>query len=144
MPGDASRENGKKGGRPEGSKSRSTLEKEAMRELLRTRVARRFQALIDAQITNAEGLKYLVVRDTKTGKFLRVTEALAKAKQDLPPGEERIEVWEKDPCVQAFTDLMNRALDKPKEQEQEIKVTGALELVTRRLLAARKRLAERG
>ena len=36
--------------------------------------------------------------------------------------EEIIEVWEKDPSVQAFTDLMNRTLDKPAEQ---VKVTGA-------------------
>jgi hypothetical protein len=30
--------------------------------------------------------------------------------------EEVIEVWEKDPSVQAFTDLMNRTIDKPIEQ----------------------------
>ncbi len=47
----------------------------------------------------------------------------------------------KDPSVQAFTDLMNRALDKPKEQPQELQISGSLELVSARLLAARKRLA---
>jgi hypothetical protein len=31
--------------------------------------------------------------------------------------------------VQAFTDLMNRALDKPKEQEQELEVKGALRII---------------
>lgn len=85
--------------------------------------------LIQAQIANAQGLKYLVVRDKKTGKFLRVTEAMAKAKQDaLDESEEIIEVWEKDPSVQAFTDLLNRALDKPKEQEQEINLDAKLEI----------------
>ena len=41
---------------------------------------------------HVKGLSYLVVRDTKTGKLLRVTEAMAKAKLgedacsvDLPP-----------------------------------------------------------
>ena len=33
---------------------------------------------------------------------------------------EVIEVWEKDPSVQAFTDLLNRAIDRPMEQEQQI------------------------
>jgi hypothetical protein len=40
----------------------------------------------------------------------------------LGDDEEIIEVWEKDPSVQAYTDLLNRALDKPAEQVQ---VTGA-------------------
>ena len=76
--------------------------------------------MLEAQLAYAQGLKDPVVRDTKTGKFIRVTEAMAKAK--LGQHEEIIEVWEKDPNVPAFTDLMSRALDKPKEQEQEIKV----------------------
>jgi hypothetical protein len=29
-----------------------------------------------------------------------------------------IDVWERDRSVQAFTSLLNRALDKPKEQER--------------------------
>jgi hypothetical protein len=29
-----------------------------------------------------------------------------------------IDVWEKERSVQAFTSLLNRALDKPKEQER--------------------------
>jgi len=78
--------------------------------------------LIDAQMANAEGIKYLVVRDAKSGKFLRVSEGVAK----LADGEELIEVWEKDPSIQAFSDLMNRALDKPKEQEQEVSLNGGL------------------
>ena len=30
--------------------------------------------------------------------------------------EETLEVWEKDPSVHAFADLMNRTIDKPSEQ----------------------------
>jgi hypothetical protein len=30
--------------------------------------------------------------------------------------EETVEVWEKDPSVHAFADLMNRTIDKPSEQ----------------------------
>lgn len=101
-------------GRPKGSKDKGTLEKEALRELLRARVAQAMTPLVEAQIANAIGIKYLVVRDKKSGKFLRVTEAMAK--QKLGQGEELVEVWEKDPSVYAFTDLMNRTIDKPKEQ----------------------------
>lgn len=110
-------------GRPKG---KQTLEKEAIREITRQRVARRLLPLVDAQISNALGLKYLVVRDKHTGKFVRVTEAMARHKQALADNEEIIEVWEKDPSVQAFTDLMNRASDKPKEQEQTVTHEGEL------------------
>jgi DNA-directed RNA polymerase subunit K/omega len=89
-------------------------------------------------MANAKGLKYLVVRDKKTGKFERVSEALARAKQDSEDGREEIEVWEKDPSVQAFTDLMNRALDKPKEQAQDVNLT-IHDDVIKHLNAARKR-----
>lgn len=105
---------------PKGYKTQKTIAKEAAREALRQIILQRMERLVDAQLAHAEGLKYLVVRDKKSGKFLRVTEAMAKAKQaKVAEGEEIIEVWEKDPSVQAFTDLMNRAIDKPSEQVQE-------------------------
>ena len=93
---------------------RTGFDKERARLKMREKVWARMDSLIDAQISHAEGLRYLVVRDKQTGKFLRVTETMAKAK--LGQNEEIIEVWEKDPSVQAFTDLMNRTIDKPAEQ----------------------------
>ena len=93
-----------------------------------------------AQIENAKGLNFLVVRDKRNGKFLRrVTEDGEIA---LNSETEIVEIWAKDPSVQAFTDLMNRALDKPKEQEQEFKLTGDAELF-KRLDAGRLRNAGR-
>lgn len=121
MPGNSARINGRKGGRP---KQKATMDKLAAREYVRQRVIAALGPLIDAQLANAQGLKYLVLRDQKTGKFTRVTEALARQKQGS--SEEVIEVWEKDPSVQAWTDLMNRALDKPAEQEQAVKLSGTL------------------
>lgn len=111
-------------GKPKGYRAPKTLAKEQARELVRQRITAELQPLLDAQIANARGLKYLVVRDTKTGKFVRVGEALARQKQGRT--EETIEVWEKDPSVQAFTDLLNRALDKPAEQEQAVALSGTL------------------
>jgi len=129
-------------GRKKGSASLEWLQtKEAARDALRARVMPRMIEMVDAQISNAVGIKYLVVREKKTGKFLRVTEAMAKQKQELADGEEIIEVWEKDPSTPAFTDLMNRAIDKPKEQEQEIKLTGEKDLIAA-LLRGRQRAAE--
>lgn len=106
--------------------------------MVRVRITAKLGPLIDAQIENAQGLKYLVTRDKGSGKFIRVTEAMAKAGK----GEEIIEVWEKDPSVQAFTDLLNRALDKPKEQQIEIKVTNEEERIAK-LYEGRKRAAAR-
>lgn len=131
------------GGKPKGYKAPQTLQKEAAREFVRAKVTNALAPMIDAQIANAQGIKYLVVRQKSSGKFVRVTEAMAMAKakgSDLGEDEEIIEVWEKDPSVQAFTDLVNRAIDKPKEQEQEIKISGTLNIVER-LRAARRRLS---
>jgi hypothetical protein len=91
------------------------MAKDAARELVRQAITAHLEPLIAAQVANAKGLQYLVYRDKKTGKFERV-----KSLEDVNQDDERIEVWEKDPSVQAFTDLLNRAIDKPKEQVQEI------------------------
>jgi hypothetical protein len=112
------------GGKPKGHQTPATLDKQAARDYVRQRVSDQLGPLLDAQIANAVGLKYLITRDKRTGKFVRVTEAMARVKSGTD--EEIIEVWEKDPSVQAFTDLLNRALDKPAEQEQAVAVQGTL------------------
>lgn len=109
-----------KRGPQKGAKYAKTLEKEAIRAHIRARVAAELDPLLDAQLANAKGLKYLVARDPKTGKFERIAEAQVNP-------ETVIEVWEKDPSVQAFTDLLNRAADKPIEAV-EMDVTGELKV----------------
>ena len=126
MPGDASRRNGLKGGRPKGTRGRGTMDKIAAREFVRQQVTAELRPLLNAQFANAKGLKYLVTRDAKTGKFTRVTQAMLAASEGDP--DVHIEVWEKDPSVQAFTDLMNRALDKPAEQKQEVDLDVSLKI----------------
>ena len=64
---------------------------------MRNAVIAHLRPMLEAQIAHAQGLKYLVVRNSKTGKVVRVTEMMAKAK--LGKDEEIIEVWEKDPNV---------------------------------------------
>jgi len=112
-------------GRKPGSLNPSTITKEAAREALRQIVLADMRELVGAQLAQAKGLSYMVVRDKSSGKFLRVAENQAA---ELKPDEQIIEIWEKDPSVQAFTDLMNRALDKPKEQEQDLNIQGAIEI----------------
>lgn len=130
-------------GPKKGAKYAPTIAKEQAREVARALITAELAPMIQAQIANAKGIKYLVVRKKSTGQFVRVTEAMARQKNKLTDDEEIIEVWEKDPSVQAFTDLLNRALDKPKEQELEVKVTGMEDLFAR-LDAGRKRNAARG
>jgi hypothetical protein len=109
-------------GMPKGTKTKKTLDKEAAREVLRELVKASMGPLVAAQISNATGIHYLVVRDKASGKFLRVGSGRAET---LKPDEEIIEIWEKDPSVQAFTDLMNRTIDKPIDQV-EMAHSGAL------------------
>lgn len=101
------------GGRPKGSKGKGTLDKEAARALLREMVTASMGPMVQAQIANASGIRFLMVREKNSGKFVKVGKDAA---EKLDPEQEIIEVWEKDPSVQAFTDLMNRTLDKPIEQ----------------------------
>lgn len=105
-------------GKPKGVLWPSTLDKLAAREYVRQKITAALDPILDAHIANAIGRRYLVKRDKRTGKFIGVTEAMAKA--ELGSDEEIIEVWEKDPSAQASMDLLNRAIDKPKEQEQEV------------------------
>lgn len=125
---------------PKGHKTQKTLSKEAGRELLREMVMAQMQPMVDAQVANAMGLQFLVIREKKSGKFVkRVTEAQGKI--TLRPEHEVVEIWGKDPSVQAFTDLMNRTLDKPKEQPLEIEL-GVRDL-GERIRAARQRAGKR-
>lgn len=119
-------------GPKKGSKHASTITKEQAREALRQIVLREMDALVSAQLAQAKGLSYMVVRDKATGKFLRVAEDQASK---LNPDEQVIEIWEKDPSIQAFTDLMNRAIDKPKEPEQEVRVALVSEMSDEELAA---------
>jgi hypothetical protein len=123
-------------GAPKGNQNGMDVEKVRLRQIARNLIAPEMPALIAAHVKHALGLSYLVYRDKETGKFTRV-----KALEDVDQSENTIEVWEKDPSQQSFTDLMNRLLDKPAEQVQEIALSGSLTLEDK-LTAARNRLAK--
>jgi uncharacterized protein YfbU (UPF0304 family) len=87
-------------------------------------------AMHEAQIKNALGIRYLVSRDRKTGKFTKLTEAEAEARSKdgkWQRDNEILEVWDERPNVQAYTDIMNRVLGKPTEHLEQT-VQGGLEI----------------
>lgn len=131
-----------KRGPQKGAVYQPTKDKAQAREALRAVVIQHMDEMVSAQIAHAKGLKYLIVRNIKTGKFERVSKEQMEKLLDAGDEEtlERLEIWEKEPSVPAFSDLLNRALDKPADH---MEITGAdggpLELINR-LAAARKRL----
>lgn len=124
-------------GRKKGTKLQKTLDKEAGRAALREIVLRHMEEMTASQIEAAKGLRYLVKRSKQGGTFTAVTKEQVDAGL-FDDSSVIIEVWDKQPSTPAFTDLMNRALDKPKEQPHEVNVTATVNLVDR-LREARKR-----
>lgn len=129
-------------GKKKGTKWPSTLQKEAARAKSSAYIIERLQAIWDAQITSALGIRHTFMRD-KSGRFVQLTDPQQIA-EALNSGEEGKYYWtfSKDPSAQAAQLLTAYALDKPKEQEQEIKLTGEAELL-QKLMAGRLRAAKK-
>lgn len=104
------------GGKPKGHKSAARLSKEALHARIQALVSAEVDAMTLAQIAQAKGLSYLVVRQKDTGKIVRLAEHGAKLK--LADDEAVVEVWSKDPSTPAYTDLINRADGKPIERHE--------------------------
>lgn len=68
MAGQASRANGRKGGRPKGAKSSATIEREAVLRAYRQRVCQQADRLLDAELTVAFGCSYLYRKPKKAEK----------------------------------------------------------------------------
>src|SRR5215471_14896600 len=107
-------------GWPKGKKWPSTLRKEEARELVRQYVTERLPQFLDAMSDNITGIRHLMMRDPKTGKFERITGDAKQIDKALKTTN-AVWIYTKDPNVQAFTDLLNRCIDKPAEHVQ---VTG--------------------
>jgi hypothetical protein len=60
-------------GKPKGHKAKSTIAKEAAREIARQIITRELEPLIQAQIANAKGIDHFFLRNEKTKQFERVT-----------------------------------------------------------------------
>jgi CRISPR/Cas system-associated endonuclease Cas1 len=106
-------------GKKKGNKWPSTLAKEAARELAREIITAGMKPILRAQMAHAVGIGHLYTRD-KTGKFTRI-ESEARIDELLTQEREGRDYWifAKDPSTQAFTDLMNRAIDEPKAAKMD-------------------------
>jgi hypothetical protein len=126
-------------GLPRGYKFPKTLEKEAAREFVRTLITSGLKPLIQSQMVHALGIGHVYTRDKK-GKFSKI-EDQDHIDRLVTEGTEGTDFWlfSKDPSAQSFKELIVYALDKPKEQVQEVHVSGSVELVGR-LSGARQRL----
>ena len=91
--------------------------------------------IIEAQHAAATGVNQVGYRD-EHGRF-KLMEDADELRAAIRLGKP-IRVYTRLPNVQAQTDVLNRILDKPAEQEQKVTVTGTIELVER-LAKARKR-----
>lgn len=129
-------------GRPKGSKETKTLEKEAARAFWRDRVIQQLDPLFKAALTSALGYSYLVVRDKRSGKFIRratETDVGGKLKAD----REILEIWEKEPSTPAIKDLLDRALDKAMDRREDKVDIPQLDQLVDALKAGRARVAKR-
>ena len=90
-------------GRHKGTRWPSTLAKAEAREKVRQFITERLGEFLEAMADNVVGLKHLMMRDPKTGKFERLTDA--KQIDKALKSKNACWIYTKDPNVQAFTDL---------------------------------------
>lgn len=119
MAGDASRLNGRKGGRPVGSKTASTLEKEAVRAAFNQKVMQSADVLYRSQMALAVGQTYLYkinLPDKKPILVVDPDEIEYYLRGDHEDTGERTYyfITTKDPDGRAIDSLLDRALDKAK------------------------------
>lgn len=110
---EASRRNGKKGGRPKGTISEQARMQQEMRKMLTAAAREVFPSLIKAQIDLAQGVyvEEIVMEPTAKGKKM-------KAKR---------RVYRRPPSQEAVKYVMDQAIGKPKETK-EISVDDARSL----------------
>lgn len=129
---------------PKGYVTQKTIDKALHREALRAIVVEHLKPMTLAQVAHAQGISHFMLRDPNTGKFERLTDPdQIQAALNAEGAEEgsSFYIWTKDPSTQAYTDLMNRALDKPTEHVDMV-IAGEEELIAR-LDRGRKRNASR-
>lgn len=117
----------KTGGKPKGYKAPATLEKEAAREAVRQRITERLVPLVDAQIDSAIGIKHFFLRGDD-GQWRRITKS-SEIEAALNGPKDRFWIYTKDPNSLAAREMLDRAIDKPKEQKQEIEIDASDHLI---------------
>lgn len=104
-------------GRKKGTVLKATLsaneQKALAREVIRAHVKDHIPQLITAQVENALGIKYLVLRD-KSGNYVEATNE-AQVKAALAAGGDAFRVYTRQPHQASAAMLLAYAADKPVE-----------------------------
>jgi hypothetical protein len=111
------------------------LGKQSAQEAVRQQITAQLEPLIDEAIRAALGVSYCFERDASTGRWRRVDDERAFNRVETDPGQYLRNTG--DPSPRAFAELLDRSLDKPRRQEQEVTVSGEVDVVAR-LAAARR------
>ena len=123
MAGEASRSNGKKGGRPKGALSQATLKADEIRTVMREQLARivspHLEDMAKAQAEHAKGIAYMVLR-APDGSFARATD-VKQIDAACAAGASAFRIFTQAPNPAAFTALMDRTIGKPSEH---VELTG--------------------
>lgn len=121
-----------------GTKQVRTLAKEAAREEYQRVMTGRFAGLLSAQYQTACGISQMILRDAK-GQF-KVLDDPKELEKAIEDGS-AIEIFTRLPNAQAQTDILNRIMDKPKEQAVDVHVSHTLDQKILDILqSGRKRL----
>jgi hypothetical protein len=122
MPGQASIENGKKGGRPKGSLNQATIEKKEAEKQFIDRVVKSVDRLFNAQISIAEGCSYLYrIEQIGEGNKKREEHVLVtdpdeiKKYLDGETEDSYYYITTKTPDNKAIDSLMDRAFGKARQ-----------------------------
>jgi hypothetical protein len=130
MAGDASRKNGKKGGKPKGAKSKKTLDKEIVLERFRQRTYQVVDKLFNAQFALSSGM-YKMLRPYMGSDGLPHTEVIRdeKAMEELVlngvHGKDYLLVEGSAPDNKAISNMLDRAFGKPTESIEHSGKDGA-------------------
>lgn len=104
-------------GRPKGSKNKATIsaaeQKALAREVIREHVIGHIPAIIQAQVDNALGVPYMVLRH-KDGSYSEATDE-KQFRAALAAGEGAFKVYTRQPHQASASMLLAYAADKPVE-----------------------------
>ena len=115
-------------GRPKGVKDPQTLAKEDAREAVRKKLTKELMTVADALLSRARGTRYFVTRNKKTGKYELVTNPKQVIQALNEEDENTGEFYTDKPDTQAIREILDRTIDKPKEQAQEVELDAKLEI----------------
>jgi len=127
------------GGRQKGRRNEKTLDLIWERELLRRQILKRAGPMTEKQMDHAEGVSYMVLRNPD-GTFTRATDE-AQIDAACAVGASAFKIFTQAPNTQAYSTLMAYAVDRPKEQPQDVHVSGTINIpeLLRQRYAKRKR-----